>query len=247
MIEEGRDYWNPQFHYRAFRRGMFQLPHKTGTHLAWGKSLFNEALVIMIHEVSFGQFPNEWRSKEIDSVLGSLAVEQGRWFESQTLKQLEKLSIQGLCSRNSLGRGKFAIKIDAGELDFIGWSKIDNSLVLLECKMLQQGSEPKKWKNSVDCFLVDRKKQKSFLAKLSNKASWVKNNFSAVCDALRSESISVKPNASKLKVAFVTFAPEAASYFVDEFPCISLNELIADYTEVGKWPYQTGTFELKES
>jgi hypothetical protein len=72
MSDEGRDFWNPQFHYRAFRRGMFLMPHETGPHLAWGRHLFDEAMTILSCEVCFGQIPNEMRIPEVDARLGHI-------------------------------------------------------------------------------------------------------------------------------------------------------------------------------
>lgn len=247
MIKEGRDYWNPQLHYRSFRRGMFLLPHSTGPHFAWGSSLFNEAFLILLHEVSYGQFPNEWRSSQVNTKLGALVVEQGKWYEQQCVKQLQKLGIVGVCSRSSIGLGKDAIEVEPGEIDFIGVSTADSSIMVLEFKMLQHGSEPKKWRSSVDSFIVDKQKNESFVSKLTKKVEWIQTNLSAVRNALLSENVPVCNHVSYLDVAFITYAPEVASYFVDKYPCVSLNEFVNDYNKTGHWPYHKGRLCIKSN
>lgn len=240
MTAEGRDYWNPQFHYRAYRRGIFCMPHVTGPHFSWSKRLYSESLRTLVNEVTFGHFPKEWQTEEINKRIGDLVRQRGEWFEHEVQKHLSRLGIIGLTSRESIGAGKYALSISVGEFDFIGWCPLTKSLILLECKMMQDGTEPRMWKNQVDAFTKDTKSQESFARKLAKKAKWLASNAIPVANALRSEGIPVDDKPECLYAGFVTYAPSAASYFVKDFPCVSLPELITDYGHAGRWPYTIG-------
>jgi len=245
MATTDKSYWNSKEHYRAYRRGMFEFPHEIGVHLTWSKFIFLEGLNILIHDVSFGQFPQEWLSPKVKAQLSELGRAQGKWFESQVQKKLFTFGVIGLAYRNSIGVGHYGIKIAPGELDFIGWDKNQSALVLLECKMLQDGSEPRIWKGHVDKFLRGEGGKKSFIEKLRGKADWVSANFEKVCQALASEGIEISSKPELLHVGFVTYSPNAASYFFNDFPCPSLFEFLRDYSENAmKWPYENGVIQL---
>lgn len=243
LIAEGRAFWNPNFHYRAYRRGMFLWPHELGPHLAWSKYLYSEGLTTLLAEVCFGHFPKEWRSPSVDSKLGDIARENGQWFEMQVQKKLSEIGINGLASRTALGLGRYAMSIPAGELDFIGWCASTKSLVLLECKILQDGTEPRMWKNHFADFMGS-KKEEGFIAKLARKAKWASENSELICEALRSEGIQIADHPVAIHSGFITYAPNAVSYFIDGFPCVSLPEFLADYKGDGTWPYDTGILQV---
>jgi hypothetical protein len=235
----GKDYWNPQFHYRAYRRAFFVMPHSLGDHIAFCNRMFDEAMTILQAEVSYGQFPNEWQSSEIKAALGSVVRRRGEWFEAEVCQHLSKLDILGVASRTSIGKGKYTLKL-LGEFDFLGWSRTDKALVLLEAKMLQPGSEARLWRSQIEAFTTGNKKEESFISKLDRKCGWTVENLAAISKALQSEGIEIEESPTKLLAGFISYAPLAASYFVSDYPCVALTEFIADYEKVKRWPYATG-------
>lgn len=235
------DLWKPANKSRAYRRALFVMPHSLGPHLAFSNQMFDEALVIMAGDVSFGSFPKEWLSPDVESALGKLVTIRGHWFEKQVQKNLQTIGIDGLIGKRSLGKGKYSIELP-GEFDFIGWSQEDKALVLLEAKMMQAASEPGLWKNQCDSFTQIKDGEENFVQKLKRKSSWLANNAGLVSDALRAEGIATECDPNKILSGFITYAPIAASYFVQEFPCVALSEFMSDYNQIKTWPYSTGKF-----
>jgi len=185
MSVEGREVWKPKQEYRAFRRAFFEMPHSTGKHLAFSKSMALEALYQLAIGVAFKQFPAEWRSKETDRALANLSIQVGKWFEEVVHQRLGGLGIIGLKSIKQVGRSNHVVKIpsDVGEIDFLGYSEKENFLLIAECKVVQGGFEGKFFRDDIKEFVTSRK---SYLKKYSRKVEWLKNNASLVIDALNS-------------------------------------------------------------
>jgi hypothetical protein len=237
------DYWKPSNHYRAYRRGLFILPHSLDRHMAFSDQMFTEAFTILKSDVSFGAFPKEWRTTEVTEALGKIAAIQGHWFERQVQINLQKIGIAGLTGKRTLGTGRSVIKLP-GEFDFIGVSKKDNALVLIEAKMTQPGSEPGLWKNQCENFTQIKAGKENFVQKLTRKSEWLSKNSEAVAAALKAENILVDIIPDKVLAGFITYAPLAASYLVPKFPCVSLSEFVNDYEKCMGWPYETGIHSI---
>lgn len=60
MTEERRAIYQPNQEHRAFRRGYFEFPHSSGTHLFWSGALASEGLDHLINGVCFKKLPEEW-------------------------------------------------------------------------------------------------------------------------------------------------------------------------------------------
>ena len=43
---------------------------------------------------------------------------------------------------------------------------------------------------------------------------------------------------------FITYYPTISQYFIEDYPCVSITNLILDYREKGKWSYSKGIFDL---
>lgn len=153
------------------------------------------------------------------------------------------LDIQGFASRKTVGNGAITIKLD-GEFDFIGWSAADKALILIETKMLQPGTEPGFWKNQVDQFILGKNGKESFIEKLDRKANWLAKNSTKVAASLRAENILMDEEPAKVLACFITYAPIAAAYFVENFPCVSLSEFVTAYKRSTTWPFHTGVIDL---
>ena len=244
MNAEGREIWKPKQEYRAFRRGFFEMPHPTGSHLAFSRSMALEALNQLAIGVVFQQFPKEWRSEETNKAISNLSTKTGKWFEGIVEQTLRNLGITGLKSIKKVGKKSHLVKIpsDVGEIDFLGYSGRENFLLIAECKVVQGGFEGKFFRDDIKEFVTSRK---SYLKKYSRKVQWLRDNTPTIIDALNSMQIyenTIQP--VKIVTAIITYYPTIAQYFIDDYPCKSLTNLVLDFRNSGRWPYSTGIFPI---
>jgi hypothetical protein len=243
MESEGRELWKPKQEYRAFRRAFFEMPHSSGMHIAFSKRMAMECWLQLTLNVVFNQFPIEWRSQSVDSGLATLSNLAGTWFENTVEKNLRRIGFIGLRSiKKRIGENQNAIYIpgDVGEIDFLGYSENGRLMIVAECKMVQGSYEAKFFRDDMSDFVTSKK---SYLNKFRRKVEWVIQNRDAVISALSSSGIysnAVEPGS--IVTAIITFFPNIAQYFIHEYPCISLTNLMLDYQEAGKWPYSVGVY-----
>lgn len=246
MNAEGREVWKPKQEYRAFRRAFFEMPHATGNHLAFSKSMALEALNQLAIGVAFKQFPTEWKSKETDIAIANLSIQTGKWFEGVVQQRLGSIGIAGLKSIKQVGRNSNIVKIppDVGEIDFLGYSEKESFLLIAECKVVQGGFEGKFFRDDIKEFVTSRK---SSLKKYSRKVEWLKNNALPVINALNSMQICRKPiQPLTIRTAIITYYPTIVQCFIEDYPCTSITNLVLDYRNNGGWAYSTGVFPIHE-
>jgi hypothetical protein len=248
MELEEREVWKPKQEYRAYRRGFFEFPHSTGLHLIFSKEMAAESFAILRRGVIFGQFPAEWRSKSANRALSTLSNLTGEYFEKVVEENLKTINFLGVRSaKKGIGVGvkRISIPPDVGEIDFIGYAPIEKTLLVAECKLVRDSFEPKFFRDDISSFVTSKK---AYINQLRKKVEWVWDNQSAIVDALDSTGKykdGVVPN--RLVGALITYLPTLASCFIDDFPCISLTELMLDYKSVGDWPYELGIYMIKTS
>jgi hypothetical protein len=110
-------------------------------------------------------------------------------------------------------------------------------LVIGECKLVRDSFEPKLFQEDISDFVYS---DKAYLRKFKKKVQWVQENLLDASHALASSQkydTEVKPQLAGL---IITFFPTVASYFIDDFPCVSLTEFMIDYESTGKYPYNIG-------
>lgn len=244
MELEKRKLWKPKQEYRAFRRGFFEMPHATGTHLAFSKRMALESFNQLVGGFVFRKVPREWRSKEVDKAISVLSNQAGKWFEDTVEEGLRRIGFVGLKSiRKHIGRHPYVTRIpsDVGEIDFLGYSEKENFLLIAECKMVQGGSEGKFFRDDIKEFVTSRK---SYLKKYNRKVEWLRNNISAAASSLASTGLySMSTEPLTIVTAVITHYPTIAQDFIDDYPCVSVTNLVLDYEEKGKWPYTSGIFQ----
>ena len=241
MVSEGREIYKPKQAYRACRRAFFEMPHKTGTHLAWSKEMAIESYIQLGFGMAYGQFPREWVSPNVRASGGRLSNALGKWFEAAVASNFDKVGIIGVASaKDQIGRGTAALRIpqDIGEIDFLGISPRDDAVIVAECKCVQGSLEPNSDRDDIKDFISG---DNAYMKKLAKKAEWVFDNIAAVCSALSSVNVAV-PRADLRRVhsIMVTYYPSPAALFWDKTPCVSLTEFMLDYQETGAWPYANG-------
>ncbi|MEG4576609.1 hypothetical protein QUA56_28620 [Microcoleus sp. N3A4] len=243
MESEGRAVWKPKQEYRSLRRGFFEMPHPTGTHLAFARSMALESLNQLARNVVFRQIPSEWKSQTVDAAIASLSNQSGSWFETVVEKNLKLIGFIGLRSvKKQIGSQDNAIRIprEVGEIDFLGYSESEKIILIAECKMVQGGFEGKFFRDDIKDFITSKK---SYLKKYSRKVKWLQENMDIVINALNSTrlySAPIQPLA--IATAIITYYPTIVQCFIEEYPCVSITNLMLDYKEKGEWPYTKGLF-----
>jgi hypothetical protein len=244
MENEGREIYKPKQEYRAYRRGFFEMPHCSGPHLAWSKSMAQESYVVLLKEVAFKQVPPEWRSTQVDVAVSKLGCAVGKWFESLVAENLKKIDIMGLHSiKRMIGTGKVAVRIpdEVGEIDFLGYSERDEAIIVAECKYVRGGVEPRFFRDEINAFT---KGNSCHMMQLARKTKWVVNEIQTLRTSLAATlGMSGVMRAHRVISVLVSHYPSCASYFWHDAPCVSLTELILDYKGQGHWPYAIGVFE----
>jgi len=239
MAQEGREFWNPKYEYRAYRRGIFEFPHATGTHLTFAPEMFDESLMMLIAGLSFKQIPSDWKSTELEEAVNGLSEYAGKWFEETVKNNMLELDFLGKSFNRSIGSGanRLLIPGEVGELDFLGTNEKEAMLLLIECKRTQPGAEPKFWRKDLSEFT---EKKNNYAQKFRRKVSWVRENFEGIVGALRNIKLASETDVRKFAYCMITMYPNIASYSIQDFPCVSLVEFRLDHARSIGYPYSLG-------
>ena len=237
MKEEDRKLWDVKQTFRAYRRGFIEIPHPSGPHLAWSNRMADECLDWLLMGVSFKKLPAEWLTPKTTNGLDRLSKAASSWFEKQTIRCLADLGITGSRRKGRIHNGTNSIEIPptVGEIDFLGISR-DNSLVVVECKMVESRMEPRFWKEDIADFVEGKK---SYAEKFRKKIKWVLENRPIIGRVLTGNEKELE-----IRAVMLTLYPSFASIRIGDFPCISLAEFMSDCETINKWPYTTGVFPL---
>jgi hypothetical protein len=231
MMDEQRAIFLPNQEYRALRRGYFEFPHPTGAHLIWSNAMVSEGVDHLINGICFKKLPDEWLTPETSRGLDQVSNEAGDWFEKQVNANLNKLGIQGHSRKGRIIGNGAAIDIppEVGQLDFLGYSKKDDALIVVESKMVEVGFESRLFRNEISQFTVGKN---SFVARLRRKMDWVVNNRKLLGKVLGNVETELK-----ILPALITLYPTYAAFKIHDMPCVSMVELMEDYKNKGAWPY----------
>jgi hypothetical protein len=229
LEQEQRVITKPKQTHRAFRRGFFLMPHEDGPHLCFSRAMARENLINMCGAVAFQKLPPEWTTEATKRALSDLSRAAGRWFEQVLTDRLHEIGIQGSGVTRRLGSGSPALEIppDVGQIDFLGFHKGGNLIVVIEAKMVSGALEPATWRDELHDFLGEKK----YADRFRRKIRWVEKNRQEITRALGVDS------NSRVVAALVTYYPSIVAEFIHDFPCVSLAELILDFEKVRGWPY----------
>ena len=230
LEEENRTVYKPKQSSRAYRRGFFSIPHESGQHLAFSKSMARECMMLLVNSVCYQYLPSEWRSEGTKKALATLSGAAGRWFEKTVERNLGTLGITGGRAKGWIGKGtnRIAIPDEVGELDFLGYDSQNNTIFLVEAKMTYTGLEAAFWRDDIHEFVTSKR---SFAVKFRRKIEWVNRNLTEITRALGFQAV------RDFKCAMITLYPCVAAQMIKDFKCVSVTELMLDYRERGGWPY----------
>lgn len=242
MILENRQVWRPKQEYRAYRRGFFEFPHASGPHLTFSHNMAKECILVLLRDLAFQYLPKEWKEPALKAASAALSNRCGEEFEKIIQKLMMDRGFQLAASfKNSIGTGaaRLVVPADIGEMDCLAYSQSLQLMVLLECKLVQAGTEPTRFRDDLDQF----NNKKGFFVKIDKKLTWVRSNMAAVCQALESIPETIKPvNPISISCAIITFYPSIASDYAQSIPCVSMSEFFTEWDKKGTWPYPTGLF-----
>ncbi len=245
MEAESRVVYRPKQEYRALRRGFFRMAHATGDHLAFSKEMAKENLINLINSVVFQKFPREWINEDISNRLSKISNLAGEWFEDIVYENLRVLGFVGLKSLESyIGQGALQVTIPehVGEIDILGYFPNRRLFLVAECKMVGASVEGNFFRGDLSDFVLGNN---SYHEKFLRKQVWVKENIVEICKALEVScdfNDSVIPN--RIASVMVTYYPCIAQWFINEYPCINLTQLMRKCEANDDWPFETGVENL---
>jgi hypothetical protein len=235
MKGEARHFWNPKNEYRAYRRGMFEIGDNSDKRITWSKEMYIECWFMLLRSTAYGIVPPEWKHSSLNTPLGTLKNECGKWFERVVRDRMRSMGMEAICSRRSFGLGPQRIESVHGEIDLVAYSEKEQLLIIGECKMTMTGAEPKFFRDELEDFV---RKPKSHANRFRKKLVWIQENIDSFCIALDSaKEFGCKIRPTHIAPVMITFIPSIASYFISDFPCVALSELVDDYKEKDRWEY----------
>jgi hypothetical protein len=235
MQREVRRVWKTKQEYRALARPLMEVPHHLGPHLIWSKAMAKECLIIFWKNLAFRKLPAEWTTDATKLAVEEYGASLNRDFEKIICTNLRSQRLHANRFTKSIGNGahRLVIPNNVGELDCVAYSESHRLLVLIEGKMIRDTNEPVTFRDDVDKFLTS---SDCYLSQLRAKANWVSGNLPNIALALASEPDFPKQvTIQRFLPMFVTYYPTVASLFFDEFPCVSIVQLMEDYCIPGKW------------
>lgn len=237
--------YKPKQEHRASFRAFFEYNWHAGVCLMWSPEMAKEAHITLCDNIAFSNLPIEWRSKNVEKALSSLNNAVGKWFEDAVASHFLRMGIIGRKGIKSIGTDTHRLSVPSegvGEIDFIGYLPNEKMLIIAECKMVKEGTDPIYWRDSVFEFVTSKK---SYMKKFTRKISWIINNYNVVKKALESErDFPQNLDIEKIATVMITFAPSFAQYYIHDFPCVSLTEFIYAYQEEGIYPYTVGLYAI---
>ncbi len=246
LESEGRSLFKPKQEHRAFRRGFLAMPDGSGPHIAFSRSMAQEALVQLIQGFSFKKAPDEWRAAAeaagvadaLKDGLEAVSKAGGRWLENILEERLRERGFFGRGSLTALGQGESRLQVpgDVGEIDYLGYHPGQRLLLVGEAKLVQEASEPTLMRDDLADFTREKK---GYATKLRRKVGWVRDRLPAVAEALATD-VGRPVEPTRMAVVLVTYTPTVAASAISDFPCVSLTNLLFDYDRVDGWPYALG-------
>jgi hypothetical protein len=235
----GRTFTKFKQMYRVGKRPFLEICKSDGTYLTWSNELLKERLNFLDNDFIFKTLPPEWNNKIISLSVNKISNDAGKWFESQVKQNLLKIGFHGdqIKDKITLNKGGLNCHI-VGGFDFLGYSPRDNIIVMVECKFINPGFEPKSYNDDLESFTNSKN---GYLKKMDNKVNWIENNFDDIKKELSIRlKISIPDSCSIIGTAFFTYIKTFAFAFIEKYPCVSFTEFLDKYEKLQKWYFKSG-------
>ncbi|MBN1183867.1 MAG: hypothetical protein JXB49_16360 [Bacteroidales bacterium] len=246
-----REVWDFTQQERSRKRPLVQINFDGKDLRLFAPSLLRERILMLGEDILLSpqlRLPKEWKVGIINKKLSQCNTKIGKWFENKTINLLRLIKIIGFKPSIRIKLSNFEvinIKPDIGPPDFIGYSFNDNSLVIIECKLLDCVFESKGIYGELSKFLCKNDSKKCYVQKFKEKIAWISENLNSIKKAISYNcKIVVPENCNSIMYCFVTYYPTMLRYFYSEIPCPTLFELLDSYNINQKWPFEFGKIQF---
>jgi hypothetical protein len=225
--------------YRVGKRPFIEIEKPDGKYLTWSNEMLKERLNFLDNDFIFKTLPTEWVNGKTLLSVDRISNDAGRWFENQVKQNFLKRGIVGDKIKDKILPGKKSLNCGlVGGFDFIGYSQKDNLIILVECKFINPGFEPRSYYDDIDSFTNSRN---GFVKKLDKKVEWLLSNFNEVKREIEIRyCITIPQTCINIGTAFMTYVNTFAFAFIQKYPCVSLTEFFHNYDKKKKWYLKKG-------
>lgn len=227
--------WNSRQHNRINKQPLLEFMSANRKVLMWSNRKVGDFLSLLDSDLTFNKPPYGWRKPALVSAVTEISNAAGKWFERSVIRQLERIGFHGRGIKNKTFDKYSQIKFDCGQIDYLGYHPMSNSLVIFEFKMFETGFDARGIRQVRSSFLEGTD---SYTKVFLKKINWVTNNIEFVKNFMNDNcNVDIPSNTKLLRTVFITFYPTLMNLFFPYPPCKSLLQFIDDFENEGKWPY----------
>ena len=245
-IDRNREIWNYTQQERSRKRPLIMIKFNGENWRLFSPKMLENRVDNMGEDIILNpmdRLPLEWQTKGIKKDFAQANTKFGKWFENKTIELLKTIDISGFKTGKKIRVNTSEhINIDStiGPPDFIGYSKLDNTFVIIECKLLDCVFEPRGIQRELSKFLGNSRK-KNYVGKFMEKINWLSDKKQHLKQAIEYQcKITIPKDCSIINYCFVTYYPTTLRYFYKEIPSPTLFELVDLYKKQKKWPFKFG-------
>ncbi len=229
--------------YRVAKRPFLEIRKSDGTFLTWSNEMVKERLTFLDNDFIFKSLPPEWNNKMICQSVNKISNDAGKWFEKQVKQNFISRGIVGDKIKDKIlpNNGLLNCRM-VGGFDFLGYSATDNIILLIECKFINPGFEPKSYNDDLKAFTNP---SNGYIKKMDKKLDWVIKNFSQTKVELEGRfKIRIPDSCCTIGSAFFTYINTFAFAFIPIYPCVSFTEFFFNFDLKNKWYFKTGITKI---
>jgi len=161
-----------------FRRPFLICTGPLGDEIVWGNRHLQDAQNFLVEQAASGRLRP--RSQALKSVNSALRDEQGRLFNDEVAKWLLQLPTLRVKTRVKKVGSLRELQDHLGDIDLLVGDPQRGRVLVVECKDLSIARTPYEMAQEIEGLFVGKHGKKSIVQKHDLKASWVRNNLTAV-------------------------------------------------------------------
>ena len=244
LKQHTRTIWKYKQPYRINKRPFIELLKGNTLYLTWSNEMLKERLDKLDNDFVFKTIPLEWNNNKILKATDLLSNKVGLWFEGQVKLNLNKLGIIGDKIKDKIIKSSVACDAKPiGGFDFFGYCPNSNMIIIIECKYMDSGFEPRSYFDDLMSFKEPRR---GYIVKLDRKVNWALSNLDKIKKELTIRlDYKIPENCNKIGAAFFTYVMTFAFAFIENYPCISFTDFLYNYEKEKIWYFEKGIFEKK--
>jgi hypothetical protein len=224
LKDQERQLHKPKQEYRLKKRFILSCIHQNIRHSIFSISMSKEAILFLFEDIKYNKLPIEWGDKGVSLAVARASLDFGKDFEELVLFELKNLNIEGIAFKRQLPCG-IRIPEDVGEIDCLGVCMTTHRLVCFEFKNVHASTEPAYYRDDINEFII---KKKSYVKKYQKKVDFVVENSKALIKYY-SDSLGVKINGDAMYTGIITYYPNVARYFMNDYDCVSIADFVYEW------------------